>query len=223
MTKKSYDKSKKTQTRKKRNRISHKKHNKTNKIRIKNNFTHMDFNSNDGMLTSVWGPALWHYLHSMSFNYPNSPTKFQKNKYKKFITDLQYTLPCKYCRMNLTKNFKALPLLDKHMKNRLTFSKYVYNLHEHINHMLCKKSGLTFQDIQSRYENFRARCTDKDIKQKTWKMNNINKTKKKKKENGCVKPFYGKKSKCIIKIVPQQNKCESFQMSKTCVRTNPEL
>ena len=93
MTKKSYDKRKKTQTRKKRKRISHKKHNKTNKIRTKNNFTHMDFNSNDGMLTSVWGPALWHYLHSMSFNYPNNPTKFQKTKYKKFITDLQYTLP----------------------------------------------------------------------------------------------------------------------------------
>ena len=85
MTKKSYVKSKKTQTRKKRYRISHKKHNKTNKVRIKNNFTHMDFNSNDGILTSVWGPALWHYIHSMSFNYPNSPTKFQKSTAPKIL------------------------------------------------------------------------------------------------------------------------------------------
>ena len=221
MTKKSNGKSKKTQTRKKRNRISHKKHNKTNKISIKNT-THMDFNSNDGMLTSVWGPALWHYLHSMSFNYPNNPTKFQKTKYKKFITDLQYTLPCKYCRMNLTKNFKALPLLDKHMKDRLTFSKYVYNLHEHINHMLCKKSGLTFEDIQNRYENFRARCTDKDIKQKTWKMNNINKTKKKKKENGCVKPFMVKSQSALLKLCHSKINVNLFKCQKR-VRINPEL
>ena len=28
-----------------------------------------DYLSGDGMLTSVWGPSLWHYLHTMSFNY----------------------------------------------------------------------------------------------------------------------------------------------------------
>ena len=33
-----------------------------------------DYNSNDGMLTSVWGPSAWHYLHSISFNYPVKPT-----------------------------------------------------------------------------------------------------------------------------------------------------
>ena len=34
-----------------------------------------DYNSGDGMLTSVWGPSLWHYLHVMSFNYPINPTR----------------------------------------------------------------------------------------------------------------------------------------------------
>ena len=32
-----------------------------------------DYISNDGMLTSVWGPPLWHVLHCISFNYPNKP------------------------------------------------------------------------------------------------------------------------------------------------------
>ena len=27
------------------------------------------------MLTSVWGPSLWHSLHTISFNYPVKPTK----------------------------------------------------------------------------------------------------------------------------------------------------
>ena len=38
-------------------------------------FSHDEFNSPDGMLTSVWGPSLWHSLHTISFNYPNNPTK----------------------------------------------------------------------------------------------------------------------------------------------------
>ena len=43
-------------------------------------FKNDDYNSNDGILTSIWGPPLWHFLHSMSFNYPNKPTKLQKKK-----------------------------------------------------------------------------------------------------------------------------------------------
>jgi len=27
------------------------------------------YNSDEGMLTKVWGPPLWHVLHTISFNY----------------------------------------------------------------------------------------------------------------------------------------------------------
>ena len=36
-------------------------------------FNASDYQSNDGMLTTVWGPPMWHYLHTMSFNYPVEP------------------------------------------------------------------------------------------------------------------------------------------------------
>ena len=31
------------------------------------------------MLTSVWGPPMWHALHTISFNYPVNPSLQQKN------------------------------------------------------------------------------------------------------------------------------------------------
>ncbi len=104
-----------------------------------NIFKENDYNSNDGILTSIWGPAMWHFLHSMSFNYPNKPTKIQKKKYKEFIYNLKYILPCGNCRKNLKKNLKKLPLKNRDLKNRYTFSLWVYNLHELINKMLKKK------------------------------------------------------------------------------------
>ena len=67
-----------------------------------------DFSSGDGMLTSVWGPSLWHSLHTISFNYPVKPTRQDKKNYKRFIMDLKFVLPCKYCRMNFKKNLKDL-------------------------------------------------------------------------------------------------------------------
>ena len=80
-----------------------KKNKKKNKKRI---FKKKDFISGDGMMTAVWGPSMWHYLHTLSFNYPIHPTKENKKYYKDQILILQYTLPCKYCRMNLKNNLK---------------------------------------------------------------------------------------------------------------------
>ena len=38
------------------------------------------------------------------------------------------------------------------------------------------------------------------------------------KEIGCTEPFKGKKSKCIIKIVPQKYKCESIEIHNKCTK-----
>ena len=51
-------------------------------------FCDKDFKSNDGMLTSVWGPSMWHSLHTISFNYPVKPTQQQQNKYYRFFMSL---------------------------------------------------------------------------------------------------------------------------------------
>jgi len=193
---------------------------KTKKNRI---FTKKDYNAGDGMITSVWGPPLWHYLHTMSFNYPVNPTIEEKKYYRGFILNLQHVLPCKYCRMNLKTNLKQLPLKICDMKNRETFSKYVYNLHELVNKMLKKKSNLSYCDVRERYEHFRSRCTDdkpKLFKYKPYHYNYQSKTRKNRpKEKGCTEPLYGKKSKCIINIVPQEEKGPSIQIDKKCIKT----
>lgn len=178
-----------------------------------------DYNSGDGMLTSVWGPALWHFLHTMSFNYPVNPTNKHRKKYKEFIISLQSILPCLYCRENLKKNLIDLNFSDKDMKNRETFSKFIYNLHEHINKMLGKKSGLTYCDVRERYEHFRSRCMldiDND-KNKIYELINT-KDNDKVKEKGCTEPLYGKKSKCIINIIPQDIKCDTLTIDDRCIK-----
>lgn len=176
-----------------------KSHRKTIKRKWKKIYSTREYNSKDGMLTSVWGPSMWHVLHTMSFNYPVKPSKQQQNYYRNFVLSLKNVLPCGKCRDNFKMNLKQLPLLKKHMKNRGAFSKYMYDLHELINKMLNKKSGLTYSDVRERYEHFRARCSKgKEIEIKI-------------KENGCIHPLKGQKSKCVLKIVPDDEKCESFQ------------
>ena len=179
-------------------------------------FNKKHYNANDGMLTYIWGPSMWHYLHTVSFNYPVNPTKLDKKYYKQLITNLIYTLPCKYCRINLKNNLKSMPLLECNLKNRETFSKYVYKLHELVNKMLGKKSKLSYCDIRERYEHFRARCVEKN-KKKTLKHIKKHSNKTRKREKGCTDPLYGKKSKCVIHIVPKETKCKTFNIDEKCL------
>ena len=47
---------------------------------------------------------------------------------------------------------------------------------------------------------------DHDVQLKNQSYLNL----KKRKERGCTEPMYGKKAKCVIKIVPQDKKCKTF-------------
>jgi hypothetical protein len=172
---------------------------------MNNIFTESEYNSGDGMLTTVWGPPMWHILHTISFNYPVNPSDEEKQHYFDFYNNLQNILPCRYCRENLKKNFEKLPLTLSVFQNRKTLSKYVYLLHELVNKMLNKKSGLSYQDVRNRFEHFRSRCITNPKKEKI------------KKEKGCTEPLYGIKSKCVLNIVPKDNRVHSFKMDKKCI------
>lgn len=167
-------------------------------------FQEEHFNSHDGMLTSIWGPPLWHSLHTISFNYPVNPTDEDKDNYKQFIMSLQNVLPCRYCRQNLQENLKKNhKLKKKHLKNRETFSRWMYDLHELINTQHNKVSGLSYEDVRSLYENFRARCVPKTIKENP---------------SGCTDSLYGLKGKCVLKIIPKNKKeTPSFSIDNKCI------
>ena len=224
------------------------------KTRKKRVFKPKDFIAGDGMMTAVWGPPMWHYLHTMSFNYPVNPSLEQKRHYRNFVLNLKNVLPCKYCRQNLKANFRKLPLTMSEMNSRDSFSRYIYELHELVNRMLGKESGLSYCDVRERYEHFRARCTD-DTKmelamekehestnkmekehESTNKMEKehestkepestnkkTNDPKTKTKETGCTEPLYGKKAKCVLSIVPKEEKVPTFKVDKECIKYRHE-
>jgi hypothetical protein len=197
-------------------------HQRTKKVRA---FTKKDFHSGDGMLTTVWGPSMWHFLHTMSFNYPVTPTPEQKQQYMDFILNLRNVLPCKYCRMNLTNNLATRPLKMCHMESRDTFSRFVYDLHETVNKLLGKKSGLTYCDVRERYEHFRSRCTQDAPKVFNFKEFYRGKKGAKNGEHqkGCTEPLYGKKAKCVISIVPQEVKVPTFSVDDQCIKKRGEV
>ena len=146
--------------------------------------------------------------------------QLEKKNYRRFILSLQNILPCRHCRDNMKKNLKKLPLTMRDMKNRHTFSLWVYKFHEQVNCMLNKKSVLSYAAVRERYEHFRSRCTENRKKRSTRRKICIKRRKtRKKREKGCTKPLYGKKSKCVLKIIPHDQKTKSISIDKRCIKT----
>ena len=74
---------------------------------------------------SYWGKCGWIFLNSIALTY--NPE--YKDKYKIFIEQLPYILPCKTCGSNLTKNMN---LLDEALENKEKFIKWLIEVRNQI-------------------------------------------------------------------------------------------
>ena len=194
-------------------------------------FSKKDYYSPDGMLTAVWGPNMWHFLHTMSFNYPIKPTNKDKRNYMKFIKSLQHVLPCRYCRDNFKNNLTTINFNMGVMKNRDTFSRWIYKLHNLVNKRLGKKNTLSYCEVRDRYEHFRARCLNKyntktqggggkKSKKRRRRTGTSVRSKKQKGgrniEKGCTDSLYGLKSMSVINIIPKKKGIKTLKISPKC-------
>jgi len=156
-----------------------------------------DPNIDNGMMTKVWGPPGWLFLHCVAFGYPytiNSNKEehlIRKNKTKLFFYIIGYILPCKYCRESYQDYMKQFPV-DYHLDSRKNLTKWLYVIHNKINNKLgVPKCGIpSYEDYVKEYEQFRAKCS------KTTDAERINNMAK-----GCVVPADGTTKKCFLKVI----------------------
>ena len=151
----------------------------------------LQFNSADGFQTSAWGPPLWHFLHTISFNFPTRPTEEQKRQYARFIKALGSVLPCVYCRNNFRNNLRSAGFGYDVFASRESFSRFVYRLHQEVNRALNKTHNQCYEDVRSLYECFRSKCTGNDPPLPGQL------------EKGCVVPLRGRKVRCQLMFKPR--------------------
>ena len=158
-------------------------------------------NVDNGLMTRLWGPSGWLFLHCVTFGYPykidptNPEHLAKQNDYYRFFYYLGKVLPCKYCRNSYDEFFAANSPL-RHLGTREDLAKWLYDVHNLVNNKLgvpaCERP--TFDEVKSQYETFRAACkpiTEKERNDKAGK--------------GCIAPASGKPKRSIIKVVEYDN------------------
>ena len=171
-----------------------------------NLFTKEQYNSNNGFITHCWGPLMWNTLHIISFNYSIHPTNEDKDHYHNYLMSLGYILPCKSCRDSYLNNLKVANYNRNKLKDRDTFSRFIYELHNCVNKMLNRPKYLTYEAVRDRYEMMRAaKCINETP------VGSLHKTLPK---LGCTIPANNIKTMCIVSVVPHRQNQETFIVDK---------
>ena len=159
-----------------------------------------DPNAKNCMMTKVWGPAGWLFLHCVTLGYPQDPDAydlengkpqgFSKAHYKDFFYEVGYILPCKYCRDSYREFMREDPV-EEHLSSRDTLIKWLWDMHNKVNTKLgVKYCDLNYKDFIERYESYRAKC--KAISPEERELNS---------SKGCITPADGTPKKCTIQVV----------------------
>ncbi len=117
-------------------------------------------NENNGMITRIWGPSAWFFLHIVTFNFPINPTNDDKQNYYNFFYNLQFVLPCGKCRINYKNNINDpdTKLTLDVFNTRDSVKLWFYKLHNKVNNLLGKDVNITFDDMNKHFEQYRAIC-----------------------------------------------------------------
>ena len=123
-------------------------------------------NANNGMMTKVWGPPGWFFLHTVSFGFPVDPETFDtenelapgttRNNYKNFFLNVGNILPCRFCRESYLKFVQELP---PDVYSRDTLVEWLWKIHNKVNDKLEDTyTDASLEQIKVKYERYRAKC-----------------------------------------------------------------
>ena len=103
------------------------------------------------MNPKIWGPSAWFFLHSVTFRYPDNPSKQDKYNYKTFFESLKYILPCYKCSLNYKKHLDEYPINDDVLQSRKSLINWLIKIHNEVNKEL-HKPILTYNEVISDFE-----------------------------------------------------------------------
>lgn len=97
------------------------------------------------MKPEIWGPHAWIFLHSITLEYPDNPTREDKSNMANFFNSLGNVLPCHKCRINFDKHLERYPLTDKVLSCKANLIKWLIDIHNCVNRINNKKE-LTYEE-----------------------------------------------------------------------------
>ena len=99
--------------------------------------------------STVWGPHMWFFLHTISMCYPIRPNAVTKKKYYEFVQNIPLFIPVEKQSSDFSKLLDEYPV-SSYLDNRESFVRWVWFIHNKINEKL-EKPQMSFNDFFIHY------------------------------------------------------------------------
>lgn len=98
-------------------------------------------------MTAIWGPLGWMTLHSISFNYPDTPSREDKLIASRFLELFGETISCNQCKSHF-KIMKSLyvNIYPNYLDSKQNFAYFVFRCHNMVNKRKDKPAPSTVSD-----------------------------------------------------------------------------
>lgn len=84
----------------------------------------------------IWGPRLWFFLHTVSFNYPDNPSFEDMKRHQEFYENLVFIIPCHVCSKHYSEHINKIP---PKLSSKKELIRWTIDLHNSVNQSLGKK------------------------------------------------------------------------------------
>jgi hypothetical protein len=120
-----------------------------------------DPDSNNGLITKIWGEHAWEFNTAVCFNYPINPTEEDKKMYMEYFKAFANVLPCSLCCVSTNQFYEedATKLTMDVMKSRETLTRWWHAMRDRVNKKLGVDYGVTYEEMCYKYESYRATCS----------------------------------------------------------------
>ena len=113
------------------------------------------------MQVDYWGPGLWNALHSITFDFPETPSDQDRQNYRNFFHSLKFVLPCSSCRDHFKKGIEEEMPIEPSLKSRDTITKWLVDFHNNVNKRL-NKPEISYESVKDKYSKMRGICQVND-------------------------------------------------------------
>lgn len=120
-------------------------------IPLPKNINYSDYYSTSGLSTKHWGPSGWHFLFSCIMGaYPVKLTNSKehqeiKKHFRQLFYNLQYVMPCIFCRESYKLFYKELPIKN-FLKGRIQLMFWLYLIRDKVNQKLIQQEKQCYND-----------------------------------------------------------------------------
>ena len=101
------------------------------------------------MEPNIWGSHAWLFLHTITLNYPENPTKHDKENYKNFFESLSHVIPCEVCMNHYKQNIKKHPI---QLESKESLARWLHKIHNIVN-VKNGENEFPYDDFIKKYSN----------------------------------------------------------------------